>query len=256
MARQGLFEWDNVLLGLTKWGLIAFNVAFWVLGVVSFGVGIWLYLTNNEFATLSEGRDLLGSVFLIAVGFGVIIVGFLGIVAAVWESMVITAVFSVMVGLSLGMYLSAGIWAFSHKAGTRENIDRELTRTASQYIRNPSYAEVWDAMQEQFQCCGVTDSSDWVDERWVVTPRFAPDSCCVLEDESEREGCGEDPFRVPLPELYSQGCLEELIDYEERQYDIIGPIGIAFGVFQVFGLLLCFLFCATVRSTKDSYSTT
>ena len=30
MARQGLFEWDNVLLGLTKWGLIAFNVAFWV----------------------------------------------------------------------------------------------------------------------------------------------------------------------------------------------------------------------------------
>lgn len=65
-----------------------------VLGVVSFGVGIWLYLTNNEFATLSEGRDLLGSVFLIAVGFGVIIVGFLGIVAAVWESMVITAVVS------------------------------------------------------------------------------------------------------------------------------------------------------------------
>ena len=65
-----------------------------VLGVVSFAIGIWLYLTNNEFATLSEGRDLLGSVFLIAVGFGVIIVGFLGIVAAVWESMVITTVVS------------------------------------------------------------------------------------------------------------------------------------------------------------------
>ena len=32
---------------------------------------------------------------------------------------------------------------------------------------------------------------------------------------------------------HKQGCLEELIDYEERQYDIIGPIGIAFGVFQV-----------------------
>ena len=31
----------------------------------------------------------------------------------------------------------------------------------------------------------------------------------------------------------TQGCLEELLDYEERQYDIIGPIGIAFGLFQV-----------------------
>ena len=30
MARQGLFEWSNASLGLTKWGLIAFNVAFWV----------------------------------------------------------------------------------------------------------------------------------------------------------------------------------------------------------------------------------
>ena len=65
-----------------------------VLGVVSFSIGIWLYITNNEFATLSEGRDLLGSVFLIAVGFGVIIVGFLGIVAAVWESTIITTVVS------------------------------------------------------------------------------------------------------------------------------------------------------------------
>jgi hypothetical protein len=30
MARQGLFEWNNMKLGLLKWGLIIFNVAFWV----------------------------------------------------------------------------------------------------------------------------------------------------------------------------------------------------------------------------------
>lgn len=30
MSRQGLFEWSNVKLGLLKWGLIIFNVAFWV----------------------------------------------------------------------------------------------------------------------------------------------------------------------------------------------------------------------------------
>ena len=57
--------------------------------------------------------------------------------------------FSVLVGLALGMYLSAGVWAFSHRAGTRENIDNELELTASRYSRNPAYAEVWDAMQEQ-----------------------------------------------------------------------------------------------------------
>lgn len=64
------------------------------LGVVSLAIGLWLYIENNEFATLSDGRNLVGSVFLIAVGFGVVIVGFLGIVAAVWESTIIATVVS------------------------------------------------------------------------------------------------------------------------------------------------------------------
>jgi len=64
------------------------------LGVVSLAIGLWLYTTSNEYATFSEGSDLVGSVFLIAVGFGVVIIGFLGIVAAIWESVIISTVVS------------------------------------------------------------------------------------------------------------------------------------------------------------------
>ena len=62
--------------------------------MVSLAIGLWLYIANNEFAALSDGRNLVGSAFLVAVGFGVIIVGFLGIVAAVWESTIIASVVS------------------------------------------------------------------------------------------------------------------------------------------------------------------
>ena len=62
------------------------------MGVISLALGLWIYLTMNEYATLSEGKDLLGSAFLVAVGFGIIIVGFLGIIAAVWESIIMTSV--------------------------------------------------------------------------------------------------------------------------------------------------------------------
>ena len=61
--------------------------------MVSLAIGLWLYIAN-EFAALSDGRNLVGSAFLVAVGFGVIIVGFLGIVAAVWESTIIASVVS------------------------------------------------------------------------------------------------------------------------------------------------------------------
>lgn len=59
------------------------------MGVASLGFGVWLYVSRNEFATFSNGGHLLGSVFLVATGFGVVIVGFLGVVAALWESRII-----------------------------------------------------------------------------------------------------------------------------------------------------------------------
>ena len=77
----------NIVL-LWEW-LIHMHTHKQCLGIVALSVGLRLYIANNEYATFSEGRDLLGSVFLIAVGFGVVIVGFLGIVAAIWESTII-----------------------------------------------------------------------------------------------------------------------------------------------------------------------
>ena len=64
------------------------------MGVISLALGLWIYLTMNEYATFSEGKDLLGSAFLVAVGFGIIIVGFLGVMAALWESVIMTSVVS------------------------------------------------------------------------------------------------------------------------------------------------------------------
>ena len=60
-----------------------------LMGAVSLSIGLWLYVTLNEFATFSNGERLIGAVLLVAVGFGVLIVGFLGIVAALWESRII-----------------------------------------------------------------------------------------------------------------------------------------------------------------------
>ena len=80
---------------LTTVQLLLINFYFLqCLGVASLAIGLWLYIENNEFAALSDGRNLVGAVFLIAVGFGVIIVGFLGIAAAILESTVMASVVS------------------------------------------------------------------------------------------------------------------------------------------------------------------
>ena len=64
------------------------------MGVVSLAIGLWLYITANEFASISDGQRLLGAVFLVATGCGVVIVGFMGIVAAIRESRIIATMVS------------------------------------------------------------------------------------------------------------------------------------------------------------------
>ena len=71
-----------------------------LMGVVSLAVGLWLYVTSNEFATLSAGGRLVGAVLLVAVGFGTVIVGFLGIIAALWESRIMAIIVSTVVAVS------------------------------------------------------------------------------------------------------------------------------------------------------------
>lgn len=238
MVRQGLFESNNVCLGLSKWGLIIFNMVFWLMGVVSLGIGLWLYTTFNEFAAFSDGGRLLGSVFLVATGFGVIIVGFLGIVAALWESRIIATVFCVLIVLALGMYVCSGAWSLREKSRLPSQFRGQLQRTLQEYDHVEVYVQVWDIVHRRYNCCGVNGSNDWAVFREVI-PR-PPPSCCVSTE---------------CPAFHAEGCIQELQRYETRQLDIIGPIGLAFGAFQVVGVVMSVLFCHSLHNTKGSYYT-
>ena len=70
----------------------------------------------------------------------------------------------------------------------------------------------------QYECCGVDDVRDWEERRNPLIP-LPPRSCC-----QEEETCSL---------FYAKGCLTDLENYERRQLDVIAPIGLAFGGFQV-----------------------
>ena len=57
--------------------------------------------------------------------------------------------FALLVTVSCGMYLSAGIWAIVHGQDTREDVRQELESTAQLYTRNSAYMDVWDSLHQQ-----------------------------------------------------------------------------------------------------------
>lgn len=239
VRRKGLFSNSNVSLGLSKWALIIFNMVFWLMGVVSLSIGLWLYITFNEYAAFSDGGRLLGSVFLVATGFGVIIAGFLGILAVLWESRIIASAFCVLTVLALGMYVCSGGWSLREKARLPGELRGQLQSTLQEYDTVQAYAKVWDVVHRRYNCCGVDGSGDWAVFRTPLIPR-PPLSCCVSEQ---------------CLDFYANGCIEQLHRYEARQLDIIGPIGLAFGAFQVVGVVVIVLFCQSLQRVQGSYNT-
>ncbi len=54
-----------------------------------------------------------------------------------------------LVTVSCGMYLSAGVWAFVHGQDTRQDLTDEMGITAERYLSNPAYRDVWDSLHQQ-----------------------------------------------------------------------------------------------------------
>ncbi len=82
----------GALLSSLTWAL---SFELQALGVSLMAVGIWLYVTNNEYAVISRGQYLVGSVLMMTGGFGVIILGFLGATGAIFENVFVLVVVSV-----------------------------------------------------------------------------------------------------------------------------------------------------------------
>ena len=81
----------------------------------------------------------------------------------------------------------------------------------------------------QYNCCGIDGPDDWLIHNTLLShrPPAGPASCCA-ESANPAEGGASQCVR-----LFRTGCHGHLMAYEDRQYSVMGPIGLAFGAFQV-----------------------
>ena len=82
----------------------------------------------------------------------------------------------------------------------------------------------------QYNCCGIDGPNDWLTHNTLLShrPPLGPASCCAESADSVAVGGASRCVQV-----FRSGCHGHLVAYEDRQYSIMGPIGLAFGIFQV-----------------------
>lgn len=243
MARQGLCECTSGFYSLLKWIVILVNIVLWLFGIAVLAVGIWLYIVSNEYSAIAEGRYLVGSVLLITSGFSVIVIGFLGFVGAIFESTIVLIVYAILIAIASILQLAAGGWAVNQLNFVVGDSRTDITSNMPFYTEFTDIRRAYDHLHMTFQCCGDVAASEWTGD---VTGT-APDSCCTTFS----SGCGQNATAT----FYTTGCTDLLATYRQRQLDIIGPLGLAGGIFGIFsGVFAPIVLVVAICKNKASFS--
>ncbi|XP_050328200.1 LOW QUALITY PROTEIN: tetraspanin-9 [Bactrocera neohumeralis] len=222
------------------------NIILWLCSCAFLGVGVWLRLSYEGYATLLPDHQVLSadSIFL-AIGVIGFVVSFFGCCGAwVQSRCLLVLYFLLIVMLFLSEFLIGAI-AFLFRGGLgrtfanelRFGIERHYNASDRGSLIAPSVAAIWDSVQQSFECCGVSSYEDWYDIQSWSGKRWVPESCCRPSEARSllTEGSGDSFLRVDCGKIRAVG------------------LGIASLVRnQLFGLITSMLLFCTVKHKRET----
>ncbi|XP_030911586.1 tetraspanin-4 isoform X2 [Geospiza fortis] len=169
-----------------KYLMFVFNLLFWLGGCGILGVGIWLAVTQGNFATLSSSFPSLSAAnLLIVTGTFIMIIGFVGCIGAIKENKCLLLSFFIMLLIIFLLELTVVILFFAYTDKIDKYAQRDLKKGLHLYGTdgNIGLTNAWSIIQTDFRCCGVSNYTDWFE---VYNTTRVPDSCCL----EFSENCG------------------------------------------------------------------
>ncbi|CAH1112825.1 unnamed protein product [Psylliodes chrysocephalus] len=228
------------------------NVLFWITGCGLLGVGLWLRIAYEGYASLLPQYALLSADSL-AIAFGTItfIFSFFACCGSWFQNRCMLITYFCLVVFIFLLEFVFGSVAFVFRESLKHTLSEELQNGLLHHYNMTSQGpnslvHIWDNIQTKFGCCGVKSYEDWYmidawpDEKWV------PDSCCLPANFDAN--CG----KIRDGAIYTQGCYAQINNFFIRRLDIIGFVGILIAFFQLYGLISSMILFCTVKHKRAS----
>ncbi|XP_062523176.1 tetraspanin-9-like [Corticium candelabrum] len=210
-------------MACVKWLLLIFNLIFWAGGVAILGVGIYVKLKFGDFVDILDKDWANAPNLLIAVGAIIAVLAFFGCIGAWCESRCSLYVFAILLFVTFVLELVAGILAVVYRDDVKDKLQGLLTTSQWEYDSEP-VRKSWKAVQNEFDCCGVTNKTDWYGKGNFSSSNL-PDSCC-----SNGAGC-------TASNSFDVGCYTKLVDWFDNNYMVVGAIVIVLALMQICGVI-------------------
>lgn len=228
------------------------NVLFWVSGCGLLGVGIWLRIAYEGYASLMPKYALLSADSL-AIAFGTItfIFSFFACCGSWFQNRCMLVTYFTLVVLIFVVEFLLGSLAFVYRESLKHSLREELRDGIAHHYNMTSQGpnslvQIWDNIQTKFGCCGVVNYEDWYmidawsDEKWV------PDSCCLPANYDI--GCG----KIRDTGIYLHGCYSQIHSWFLQRLHVIGVVGLMIAFIQLYGLISSMLLFCTVKHKRTS----
>lgn len=236
------------------------------------GIGVWLTVSYDTYARILPSYHVLSADNLaIIAGCLTFLIAFCGCCGAWFQSKCLLTTYLVMIVIVMLLEITAGTLSFAFRRQLGDTLRKELLDgIRDRYEVNDTNGMVttWDAIQEQFNCCGVNNYTDWYKISAWPNNDWVPSSCCIpktknftssfdqdgflrdIEANEEPDTCGKDERDV---ERYRKhGCYIKIRNFILKHLHVVGLTSIVFAFIQFFSVVGALLIVCTIDYRKRS----
>ncbi|CAK1552580.1 unnamed protein product [Leptosia nina] len=209
-----------------KYTLVSVNFLFLITGIIVLAVGSSVQSAYNGYHHFLSERFFSLPAFCVATGIIIFLIAFAGFYGAFMENYFMIMAFVGAMVLMFIFQLSACIAGYVLKGSTVALVQQQLLNTMDLYGPNLEVTKLWDEVQNDFTCCGVLNSSDWLPHLNTQETFGVPISCC------DHTYGAIQTFTCNTTVAYSTGCSEAFGNWVKSHAGSIGIAGIVLVLMQ------------------------
>lgn len=209
-------------------------------GLIAIGVAAQVFL-NQTISQETTPASLL-PVVIVAVGVFLFLVAFVGCCGACKENSCLMITFAIFLSLIVLVEVAVAIAGYVFRDKVESELSKNFQKQMQNYLSNNKTALVLDGWQEQFNCCGANNYTDWETVPGMAKDRV-PDSCCV----NVTVGCGTD---FKLSTIHTQGCVQSMGAKLRKNILVVAAAALGIAFVEVLGIIFS---CCLVKSIRSGY---
>lgn len=228
--------------------LLVFNLIFVIAGAGLIGAGAAVQLKFKDYFALLGGQFSSAAALLIAVGVIIFFIALFGCIGAWKENHCCVMIYAVLLVIIFILEISAGIAGYVYHGEVETEVKKMMTDAQDKYVSSGGdQAKVWDTIQKEFKCCGVSNYTEWKKQFDNSTSgQVVPKSCCMSTN-----NCTGTQADVDGKKIYTEGCLTKFETFVKDNVFIIGGVGIGLAFVQIVGILFAFCLARALRKEYE-----